>query len=166
MLAAFDTLSSAKRCLASAWNLPSHTLVLPLHSTTTISPCPKGAALSKHAIRGSVLSFRHLRNRKYRLCNNWRCQFSDKSYQPNECYKFVPQFQTSEARGVLSEHSLRWCSKNSKMQTRLSAGEVLRYVRYKKKKSFLRGRRYLLFLNSQLKILLPFQNSTTYPVNY
>lgn len=60
-----------------------------------------GSALSEHAIRSSVLSFRHLRNRKHRLCNKQQCQFSDKNYQPMSAQKFVPQFQMSEVGGCV-----------------------------------------------------------------
>lgn len=63
-----------------------------------------GSALSEHAIRSSVLSFRHLRNRKHRLCNKQQCQFSDKNYQPMSAQKFVPQFQMSEVGGGRSSN--------------------------------------------------------------
>lgn len=68
-----------------AWMSPCHTLIPPLHlniNPFTLTLVQMGAALSERAIRSSVLSFRHLRSRKHRLCNKQQRQFSDKNYQP------------------------------------------------------------------------------------
>lgn len=83
LLAAFETLSLLLR---DAWHLPGFCQITHWYFLSTLpltsAFVQRGLLYLSMQLKALYSSFRHLKNRKYRLCNNWQCQFSDNSYQP------------------------------------------------------------------------------------